>query len=231
VGLRDQKGDNNNNNAMLRIACVLFPQFELLDVCGPLEFFGMVESVLRDNEATTHRAERGYEIKMTTLVPSSSSAVGANQGPALLLDQHKIAASEKIHVLLVPGGAGCRSLVGNAAYVSALRRASAQAGITATVCTGSALLSRTGLLDGKHATSNKRAWAWAVEQNPQVLWEKSARFCVDGKFWTSSGVAAGMDMSLALIAHDFGMDVASAVAKRAEYVWNRDASKDPFARL
>ena len=67
------------------------------------------------------------------------------------------------------------------------------------MCTGSALLAKAGLLDGIRATTNKRAFAWARSQSDKVIWEKEARWVEDDKFFASSGVSAGMDMSLAVI--------------------------------
>jgi len=78
------------------------------------------------------------------------------------------------------------------------------------------------------ATSNKRAWAMVTSLNKKVTWQSHARWVISDNFWTSSGVAAGCDMALAFIAHDFGDDVAAAVARRAEYVWNQDSMNDPF---
>jgi len=96
----------------LRLVCVLFPGFELLDACGPLELFGMVESVLRDKEATSSRQDgaAGYELVMSSVLPLASREVRANQGPALMLDQAKVGRDERVHALLVPGGIGCRVL-------------------------------------------------------------------------------------------------------------------------
>lgn len=68
-----------------------------------------------------------------------------------------------------------------------------------TVCTGSALLAKTGLLNMKKATSNKKAFAWVKSVNNNVKWVEEARWVVDGKFYTSSGVSAGMDMVLGFI--------------------------------
>ena len=61
-------------------------------------------------------------------------------------------------------------------------------------------------------------------------WAKRARWCVDGKFYTSSGISAGMDMALGFIADRFGEEKANGVAKYAEYVRNADPENDPFAR-
>ena len=132
-------------------------------------------------------------------------------------------------ILLVPGGLGTRALVENVVFLKALASASERSTITTTVCTGSALLARTGLLDDRPATSNKSAWDWAVKQGPRVRWQRRARWVDDGDVITSSGVSAGIDMTLAVIARLNGRDMALAAARNMEYIWNEDASNDAFA--
>jgi len=134
-------------------------------------------------------------------------------------------------VLLVPGGIGTRREVGNGALMDWLRRRADEAEIVSSVCTGAALLARAGLLNGRRATSNKFAFSWVVEQGPQVEWVRQARWVEDGKFATSSGVSAGIDMTLALIARTADVTSAERVATRMEYEWHRDASWDPFAKV
>jgi transcriptional regulator GlxA family with amidase domain len=100
------------------------------------------------------------------------------------------------------------------------------------VCTGAALLARAGLLDGRRATSNKLSFKWVTEQGPAVEWIlRQARWVEDGKFATSSGVSAGIDMTLALIAKLAGAESAERIAIRMEYEWHRDPSWDPFAKI
>jgi transcriptional regulator GlxA family with amidase domain len=91
------------------------------------------------------------------------------------------------------------------------------------------VLASAGLLDGYRATSNKRAFAWARKQGSAVEWVSQARWVQDRDRWTSSGVAAGMDMALGLIAHLHGEELASGLADRVELEWHRDSSWDPFA--
>jgi transcriptional regulator GlxA family with amidase domain len=99
------------------------------------------------------------------------------------------------------------------------------------VCTGAALLAKAGILDGRKATTNKRAYAWVVSQGPKVEWIAQARWVEDGKFFTSSGVSAGMDMTLGLIARLHGRQASLEAAQGAEYEWHEDSAWDPFAKL
>ena len=191
----------------------MFHEFELLDVFGPLEMFGMVPE--------------NFDICM---VAEGVGEVASRQGPKSIAE-HCFSEQRQYDILLVPGGKGTRKEVDNQRLLDWIRDQSTAAEYVTSVCTGSALLARAGVLDGVRATTNKRAFAWATSQSDKVIWEKQARWVEDGKFFTSSGVSAGMDMSLALIAGLLGEDAAEQVAMSTEYEWHRDASWDPFARI
>jgi transcriptional regulator GlxA family with amidase domain len=196
---------------MRTVGVLLFDQFELLDVFGPLEMLGM------HNDDFTIR-----------LVAEQAATVSSTQGQRSVIDDH-FADGRAYDLLLVPGGEGTRREVGNKRLLDWLAGAAERAEIVASVCTGSALLAKAGLLDGKRATTNKLAFDWVASQGPKVDWQRSARWVEDGRFWTSSGVSAGTDMALALIARLCGIERAHEAADWAEYIWNEDSSDDPFA--
>jgi len=93
---------------------------------------------------------------------------------------------------------------------------------------GSALLAKTGLLDGRKATSNKRAFAWAITNGENVNWVKKSRWTVDDKYYTSSGVSAGMDMTLGFLTDLHGIAFAREVGFQIEYNWIEDKDNDSF---
>jgi putative intracellular protease/amidase len=170
----------------------------------------------------------GYELQM---VAETIGPVASRQGPKAVAEV-SLAAAKQFDVLLIPGGRGTRREVDNAVLIGWIGAQAHKAKFVATVCTGSALLARTGLLDGRKATSNKSAFGWVMEQGPRVLWQPRARWVVDGKYFTSAGVSAGMDMALALIETLEGSDAALRAAEQAEYRWINDPTDDPFgARL
>ena len=164
------------------IGVVLFEGFELLDVFGPLEMFGL---------AADH-----FEIR---LIAENGGVVASHQGPKSVCDD-SFQSAPAIDVLLVPGGIGTRREVNNPVLLDWLKERSKQAELVASVCTGSALLAKAEVLDGLHATTNKMAFAWAASQSEKVQWQKQARWVEDGKVFSSSGVSAGIDMALAVIA-------------------------------
>jgi transcriptional regulator GlxA family with amidase domain len=134
-------------------------------------------------------------------------------------------------IMLIPGGQGTRRLVSDEAFLSWLRAWATPASLVTSVCTGSAVLAAAGLLDGYRATSNKAAFEWVREQSKKVDWIARARWVEDRDRWTSSGVAAGMDMAAALLADLFGKDVAQRATTQAELEVHADASWDPFAKI
>ena len=99
------------------------------------------------------------------------------------------------------------------------------------VCSGSAILAKAGLLDGHRATSNKQFFDLARAQGAAVKWVEQARWVEDGPFATSSGVSAGTDMALAVIAKLYGKEIAQQIVEATEYEWQQDATRDPFVRF
>jgi transcriptional regulator GlxA family with amidase domain len=196
-----------------RIGVVLFQGFELLDVFGPLEMYGLLPDLFR-----------------ITLVGPQAGGVTSAQGPSAVAESaYEDAPSPDL--VLVPGGVGSRELVKDRPFLDWLRAWSARSEFVTSVCTGSGVLAAAGLLDGFRATTNKMVFSFATSQSDRVTWVRQARWVEDRNRWTSSGISAGIDMALALIAHLHGEDVAVNVANEAEYEWHRDASWDPFAHL
>jgi transcriptional regulator GlxA family with amidase domain len=196
-----------------RISVVLFEGFELLDVSGPVELFSLVPDRLA-----------------IEFIGPDAGPVASSQGVQVTATmRYDVAATPDI--ILIPGGPGTRRLVNDEAFLSWLRAWAAPASLVTSVCTGSAVLAAAGLLDGYRATSNKAAFAWVREQSGRVDWIAQARWVEDRDRWTSSGVAAGMDMAAALLANLFGQDVAQKATTMAELDVHEDASWDPFAKI
>ncbi len=195
----------------IQVGAVLFEGFELLDFYGPLELFGLMEG-----EANI------------TVVAEKTGAVKSSGGPSGMADA-TLAEANGFDVLLIPGGIGTRKQIANPPFLAELKRLAEASRLVATVCTGSFLLARTGLLDGRQATSNKRVFQLVKTNAPKVNWIARARWVEDGKYFTSSGVSAGMDMALAVIARLRGREKSLEIANRAEYEWHEDSSWDPFA--
>lgn len=200
---------------MRTLGVVLFEGFELLDVFGPLEAWGMLANM--------------GQCKVT-MVAERSGAVTSAQGPKAIAE-FGFDDCPHLDLILIPGGIGTRKEISNQALLDWLKARAEKAEVVSTVCTGTAILAHTGLLDGRRATTNKRAFKWVSEQSAKVNWIREARWVEDGKFATSSGVSAGIDMALALMARLYGAETAEKIAVAMEYEWHRDANWDPFAKI
>jgi len=197
--------------AKLKVGGLLFPRFELLDIFGPLELFGLLPD----------RVD-------IVMIGHQTGAVPSAQGPSAMVEQ-SLAEVGPVDVLLVPGGVGVRDLMEDSDLHDHLRRFHQDTKFTASICTGAALLAKAGLLDDKRATTNKVAFDFPVSHGPKTTWLKKARWVRDGRIFTASGVSAGMDMALALIETLWGRQTAAFAAAQAEYIWNECPDNDPFA--
>ncbi len=195
-----------------RVSVVLFEGFELLDVFGPVELFSAAPQL--------------FALEFLGPAPLVASSQGIE-----VTTTHRYDSADAADIVLVPGGRGTRPLAQDAAFLGWLGEYAASAAFVTSVCTGSALLAASGLLDGYRATSNKRAFDWVAAQGERVDWVRQARWVEDRNRWTSSGVAAGMDMTAAFIAHLHGADVARSLTDYVELDVHPDATRDPFAAV
>ena len=195
----------------LNVAVLLFDEFETLDVFGPVEIFGR----LKDH----------YQVSFYSL---PGGLVSNYHGVSIL--SQPLDTLQEADIFLIPGGYGTRPGVENKELINRIHKISNHCAFVLTVCTGTALLARTGLLDNRNATTNKRAFDWVVTQGEKVAWIKKARWVRDEKFYTSAGVSAGMDMVLGFLADQHGVDFARKVAFEIEYDWTENSEEDHFYR-
>lgn len=192
------------------LGIVLYPGFEVLDVFGPVEMWNYVpefQVVMLSEQGGPVRSAQGVDV----------------------ISQYSFATAPPLDILMVPGGVGTLTELSNDILLDYLKTQNARTEVTTSVCTGSALLARTGMLKGHKATSNKNFFTMAVDQDPSVDWVVKARWVDDGKFVTSSGVSAGTDMALGLVMKLFGKARAQQLARSLEYEWHEDPTVDPFA--
>ena len=195
---------------MMKAAILLFEGFETLDVFGPVEILGRI----KDQYEVTFYSEEGEMIH--------------NHHGITMATENLNNIAEGTDIFLIPGGPGSRSAVYNVSLIDRIRKISDLSRFVLTVCTGSTLLAQTGLLNGRKATSNKKAFEWASTFGSNVQWIRQARWTVDGKYYTSSGVSAGMDMTFGFLSDLHGTDFARAVAYQMEYHWQEDKNLDNF---
>jgi len=197
---------------MREVVTILYNDFETLDVFGPIEVLGRLPGQF---------SPQFYSMTGGIITSSQNVPVMTRPLSELISTQY---------ILFIPGGNGARALVNDDMFIATLKSLAGNAEFVLTVCTGSILLARTGILQGRQATSNKRVFDW-TKSVPCVNWIKKARWVKDGSIYTSSGVSAGMDMALGFVADLLGHPAAKQVSREIEYEWNEDSGHDPFSEL
>ncbi|UJR23017.1 hypothetical protein I4U23_026043 [Adineta vaga] len=215
------------DNVVTRFGIVLFPGFALLDVAGPMQFFNQLS------------AKQPFELSIiaktmdpvSTVPPKDTVPNSKFQciGEAWL-PTHTFDNAPQLDILLVPGGLGLRDKIVFNEIAAFIKASYSSLKYLLSVCTGSTAIAATGILDGRKATSNKYAWSW-VTQFKNVNWIPKARWVVDGNIWSSSGVAAGMDMTYAFISTVLSPDIATELANTMEYEPHTDSEWDPFSDI
>lgn len=203
---------------MKRVAMLLFPGVQALDVSGPLDVFAEANAFVP--------AGQGYQVITCAAAPLPLRASnGQWLGADLSLDQGDGTAD----ILLVPGGPRLPEEIPPSEWLDWLRAACAGAPRYGSICTGAFLLGHAGLLDGKRVTTHWSDARRLAELFPLAQVEPDRIHVRDGALVTSAGVTAGIDLALALVAEDHGAAVALSVAKRLLVVAQRQGGQSQFS--
>jgi transcriptional regulator GlxA family with amidase domain len=189
----------------LNFSILLFDDAEVLDFCGPFEVFSVASNQIDPPP---------FEV---FTVAEKLQPVTARNG--LSVNPHYMLTDcPKPDVLLVPGGMGTRREIYNDPLIDWIKRTADDAELVLSVCTGALLLGKAGLLDGLEATTHHGAFDLLREIVSTAIVHENRRFVDNGRIITSAGIAAGIDMSLHVVARLLGKDVAAATARHMEYM-------------
>ncbi|HEX6600491.1 MAG TPA: DJ-1/PfpI family protein [Gemmatimonadaceae bacterium] len=193
-----------------RVQILLFDDVEVLDFAGPFEVFGVTG--LRPGPAP-------FKVETVGL---SSAPIRARNG---LQVQPTLAMRDAgpCDVLVVPGGYGTRREMHNEAVLDWIRGQAEKAKVVLSVCTGSLILARVGLLDGLDATTHHLAFDELAAASSSTRVHRGRRIVDNGHVVTSAGISAGIDASLHVVARLLGHHVATETAEYMEYDWREDA--------
>src|SRR3954447_2359121 len=197
-----------------RVGILVFPEVEVLDFCGPFEVF----SVTRLDEDRRREEPSPYEVM---LAAEKKETVVATGGLKVVAD-YSLDDCPPIDVLVVPGGWGTLREMNNDRLVAWLSERARQVTTLTSVCTGSLLLGKAGLLDGKRATTHWRVLEEMQGWFPAVNVIDDEHVVEDGNVITSAGISAGIDMALRVVARHHGDAVARATARFMENPFPED---------
>lgn len=203
---------------MPTVSLLAFPGVQSLDVSGPLDVFAEANRFLLP--AAHYRLQ---------VIGAGEGAITCSNGMLLHAHRHFSEVEDAPDLLLVAGGPVLVKQASDEALGAWLRRQAQAAARYGSICNGAFLLARAGLLDGKRATTHWDDAAALAQQFPKVRLEPDRIWLRDGKLYTSAGITAGIDLSLALLAEEAGAEVALNVAKRLVVFMQRSGGQSQFS--
>ena len=203
-----------------RVVIAGYPDIQMLDVVGPAEVFATA------NRLVDRAGVGGYEVVLATL---DRSEVDSRSGLRLAVDADLGRLRGPLDTLVVPGGSGTLAMFDDTRFLRSIERLASRSRRVASVCSGAYLLAAAGLLDGRRATTHWSECERFAELFPAVTVEPDSIYVRDDPVWTSAGVTAGIDLSLALIEADHGRDLALAVARWLVVFVRRPGGQSQFS--
>ncbi len=202
--------------AKIMIGVLIFPDFQLLDAAGPISVFEIAGRF------------SGLDPSIRTLAVTPGP-VRSSSGVEMLARGLKSAGA--VSTLIVAGGEGVRTAA-TCKKTLGFVRAMAKRGVrVASVCSGAYILAEAGLLEGRRATTHWQRTRHFLKAYPNVKLEPDRIFVRDGDIWSSAGISAGIDLALALVAEDFGDEVAQQAARQLVLYHRRSGGQSQFSSL
>ena len=198
-----------NKKVPLIVGILIFDDVEILDVAGPFEVF----AVTRLNEEQRLQQSSPFKVYLISELNKQITAIGGLR----LTPDMTITECPELDLLIIPGGWGTRKESKNKILVNWIGNQFTNDRLIASVCTGSSLLGKAGLLDGRDATTHWRAFDFLQESAPKARILKNVRFTLIEPIFTSAGVSAGIDLALRIVSHFFGTEIGQATARHMEY--------------
>ncbi len=211
------------NNKPRRIGFLGFDGVQALDIVGPADAFG--SDVFDSASLGDNGDSRPYEIVVIGL---TAKRFTTSAGLVMHADA-SATSTPRLDTLVIPGGAGLRRPGISEKAAEWILSIEGSVRRIASVCTGLYGLAATGLLDGRRVTTHWSASRDIARRHPRLEVAPDAIFIKDGRFYTSAGVTAGIDLALAMIEEDLGSQVALAVARELVVYFKRPGGQQQFS--
>ncbi len=194
----------------MNIGVLIFDDVEVLDFCGPFEVFSMAARLAQT-------AGKEPALTLFTLAERADGQPIRCIGGLLVQPHYHLDNHPPIDLLVVPGGWGTRREAENPRLITWIRAQAAQAQFITSVCTGTFLLGKAGLLEGLRVTTHWGSLERLRDSLPGATVLENTRYIDEGAIVTSAGVSAGIDMALHLVARLYGDELAQQTARQMEY--------------
>ena len=205
---------------MRRIGFLVFPGCSLLDFTGPLTAFDVANRL--------HAATSGQPAYRIDVVSEGGALV--QSAPGLVMQTLPLD-DPAFDTLVISGGNGPREDAFSLRLIAFVQEAAQHSRRMTSVCSGAFALAAAGLLDGRRATTHWRMAALLQRRYPRVQVQSDHIFIHDGPVWTSAGISSGIDLALALIEDDLGVDISRAVARELVVYHRRPGGQSQFSAL
>ena len=203
------------------VVFVTFDGLQTLDLTGPHDVFANANAVLADARPAATR----YRLTVASL---RGGAITSESGLRILT--HPIdTLPARVQTLAIPGGTGTRDASNDPAMVDAVRNLDRRADRTITICSGAFIAAAAGLLDGRRATTHWARSGSLARRFPEVDVDDDPIYIRDGRMWSSAGVTAGIDLALAVVEQDHGVEIAQTVARWLVMFLRRPGGQSQFA--
>jgi transcriptional regulator GlxA family with amidase domain len=207
-----------------RIGFLVFPDFQILDLSGPLAAFeisGRTPTLKKNTETTPRPYELHVVSEQGGLVKSSSGLAVTTEGIQ----------TRTFDTLIIAGGMGAFTAATAPKLQAFVKKAARRSRRVTSVCSGAFVVAAAGLLEGRRATTHWRAAPLLKRRYPGIEVDDDRIFIKEGRIWTSAGVTAGIDLALALIEEDLGVEAAKAVARELVVYYRRPGGQSQFSAL
>jgi transcriptional regulator GlxA family with amidase domain len=197
------------------IGVLIYPDFQLLDATGPISVFEIASR---------------YNGKRATIRAIAEQAGPVRSSSGIEIVAHKFP-REALDTLIIAGGDGTRNASQSETTLKFLRAQAKRARRIASVCSGAYVLAEAGLLDGRRATTHWQRTPDFLKRYPKIRLEPDRIFVQDGPIWSSAGISAGIDLALAMVAEDYGDEIARLTAKQLVLYHRRSGGQSQFSSL
>lgn len=204
------------------IGIIIFGGCNIVDASGPAGVFGAANELAKDHGVNV----KPYSIHF---IGRTVGPIATTAGPSLYASKSIDRSAEEIDTLICAGGVGTRAMSFDPAAVKAIGKLASKSRRIVSVCTGAFVLAASGILDGKRAVTHWAHCDTLAKRFPKVLVEPDPIFVRDHNVYTSAGITAGMDLTLALVEEDFGRPFAIDVAKEMVMFLKRPGTQAQFS--
>ena len=190
---------------MKQLGIFIFEDVEVLDFAGPFEVFSVANQL------------SGYSLLNVHTFSYDTQPILTKNGLQVIPD-HGLNSLPPLDYLVLPGGDGTKKVVQNATFIEDIKQRILSSEWTMTVCSGSRILGKVGLLDQRPYCTHHEVYENIQEMVPSALPQQQLRYVqTDAQLWTAAGISAGIDLALHLTEQTFGKELALATARYMEY--------------